>query len=366
MSQATAASLDPRRNSPPAADEFIRAAMEWHFSPETGAPFWLERAAALDFDPRGDVRCHDDLARFPNLANEMRDVPVRDLIPRGYGENPDLIGVFESGGTTGAPKRVVCPRDWMDGLVAWSNAQLDAQGFPRGVDWLGLVPSGPHIVSALFHESAVTHGRRGFHVDMDPRWVKKLIAAGRTGEAAEYAGHVLDQAADVLLSQDIGVIAITPPLLERLAERRDLVELVNAKVRAIRWGGTHLDADTYQLYRTEIFPGIAFCGQYGSTMMLGIAGQRPMTEGDDLCVFDPFSPYVSFAVVDPETRRPVARGERGQVVISHVSKAMLLPNNLERDMATRVAGLPGQVGDSVADVAPVRVFDNDVVIEGVY
>jgi hypothetical protein len=50
----------------------------------------------------------------------------------------------------------------------------------------------------------------------------------------------------------------------------------------------------------------------------------------------------------------------------HVSKGLLMPNNLERDHATRIRPLPGQVGDSVADIAPVREFDNEAVIEGVY
>ena len=59
-------------------------------------------------------------------------------------------------------------------------------------------------------------------------------------------------------------------------------------------------------------------------------------------------------------------GERGQVIVNHVSKGFLLPNNLERDLATRIEPLAGQVGDSVADVAPVATFENETVIEGVY
>src|ERR1700724_2223063 len=79
-------------------DEFIRAAMDWHFSPATASPFWLRRAESLDFDPRADVRSFSDLRLFPNVTNDLREVHVRDLIPQGYGENPDVIGVFESGG----------------------------------------------------------------------------------------------------------------------------------------------------------------------------------------------------------------------------------------------------------------------------
>ncbi|WP_185921719.1 phenazine antibiotic biosynthesis protein [Streptomyces sp. WAC06614] len=349
----------------PDPDEFVRAAMEWHFHPETGSPFWLRRAETLDFDPRTEIRTHADLARFPNVTGELRHVRAQDLVPRGYGSRPDVVGVFESGGTTGAPKRVVLTRDWLDRMVAWSNANLDAHGFPRGADWLGLVPTGPHIVGEFFRRSADTHGTRGFTIDLDPRWVKKLIAAGRGADAGAYAEHLLEQAEFVLTTQDIGVLTITPSVLERLAGREDLVELVNKKVKAIRWGGTQLDPDSRHLYRTEIFQDIAFCGNYGSTMILGFAGERPGLSDEDPCTFDPLSPYVTFSVVDPATREPVAYGERGQVVVSHVSKTFLLPNNLERDLATRLPSLGG-VGDAVADIAPVATFENETVIEGVY
>ncbi|MEV7779604.1 phenazine antibiotic biosynthesis protein [Kitasatospora sp. NPDC088351] len=358
--------LDLPYDADPDPDALVRAAMEWHFGPETGSPFWLKRAGTLDFDPRSDVKSHADLALFPNVANELRDVPAADLVPRGYGGNPDVVGVFESGGTTGAPKRVVCPADWLEKLVAWSNANLDVHGFPRGVDWLGITPSGPHVVGEIFRRSARTHGRYAFQVDLDPRWVKRLIAEGRGGQADAYAGHVIDQAAHVLRTQDIGVMTVTPPLLERIAQREELVELINRKVKAIRWGGTQMDPDTEALYRTEIFPEATLYGHYGSTMILGIAGQRHGTPLGEPCVFDTFSPYITFEVVDPATRRPVAYGERGQVVMHHVSKALLLPNNLERDTAIRVAAPEGRIGDSAAGIAPVARFDDEVVIEGVY
>ncbi|MFB7632321.1 phenazine antibiotic biosynthesis protein [Streptomyces sp. NPDC056149] len=358
--------LDLPPQAQPDPDAYVQAAMEWHFSSETGSRYWLERARTLDFDPRTEVRTHEDLRLFPNVAAELRHVPAADLIPRGYGPRPDVVGIFESGGTTGAPKRVVLMRDWLERMLAASNANLDAHGFPRGADWLGIVPSGPHIVGEFFRRSAATHGRYGFSIDLDPRWVKKLIALGRVREAGEYAEHVLDQAEFVLRSQEIGVLTITPSLMERLAQRDDLVELVNEKVRAIRWGGTQLDPDSRYLYRTEVFPEVDLCGNYGSTMMLGVAGERPGLPDDGPCVFDPLSPYVTFSVVDPDSGRPVAYGERGQVLVHHVSKSFLLPNNLERDLATRVEAPQGRVGDSVADIAPVATFENEAVIEGVY
>ncbi|KIF75062.1 phenazine antibiotic biosynthesis protein [Streptomyces sp. 150FB] len=366
MARAELSILDLPHDASPDPDELVSSAMDWHFSPGTGSPFWLRRAETLDFNPLADVKSYDDLRLFPNVANELRDVPAADLVPRGYGDNPGLVGVFESGGTTGAPKRVVCPGDWMDKLVAWSNANLDVHGFPRGVDWLGITPSGPHIVGEIFRRSALTHGRYGFQVDLDPRWVKRLIAEGKGGQADAYAEHVVDQAAHILRTQPIGVMTVTPPLLERMTQRDELVDLINKKVRAIRWGGTQMDADTAQLYRTEIFPGTTLYGHYGSTMILGIAGERHGTPALEPCVFDTFSPYITFQVVDAGTGDPVPYGQRGQVVMHHVSKALLLPNNLERDTAVRVPAREGRIGDAAAGIAPVERFDNETVIEGVY
>ncbi|MEV7044744.1 hypothetical protein [Amycolatopsis sp. NPDC051061] len=48
----------------------------------------------------------------------------------------------------------------------------------------------------------------------------------------------------------------TPPLLVRMAERPDLVDLVNRKVDEIMWGGAHLDVDTRRILQEEVFPDV--------------------------------------------------------------------------------------------------------------
>jgi len=348
--------------------EFIKAAMRWHFDPATGSPFWLRAADDLGFDPRRDVHTVADLARFPNLVDRLREVPAYDLVPRGYGADPGIAGVFDSGGTTGPPKRVVFLDDWMDWLTAYSAADLAARRCPTGVDWLAVAPSGPHMFGTFVERIVRRVGRLRFTIDLDPRWVKRAIAEGRPEEANRYADHLIDQVRHVLTTQDVRVMVITPPLLERLARHNDLVHLVRAKVTHIEWGGAHMDADTRYLYLTEVFPDTALYGRYGSTMILGAAIERPGICAAEPCVFDPPTPYITFSVVNPDTGRPVDYGQRGQVVMNHVSRAALLPNNLERDVATRVEPPPGsgQVGDSVADVAPVPVFGGETVVEGVY
>lgn len=358
--------LDLPFDARPDPDEFLRAAMRWHFSPDTGSPFWLALASTLDFDPVTDVRSFADLSLFPDIARELREARAEDLLPRGYGANPEVVGVYDSGGTTGAPKRVVMVREWVDRLVEWSSAQLDKHGVPQNVNWLMSVPTGPHMVGETFIRQASYRNGLAFLVDMDPRWVKKLISEGRRDEAAAYTEHLVDQLSYPLESQDIGVLLVTPPVLERLARREELAELVRKRVRAIMWVGTQMDADTRHLYRTEVFPETVLCSGFGNTMMLGHTTERPGLSADDPCVYDPFSPYVSFSVIDADTGEPVEYGERGRIMMHHVSKSLFLPNTLERDFATRIEPLPGQHGDSVADIAPVAEFEKQRVIEGVY
>ncbi|MCW2653888.1 MAG: biosynthetic enzyme [Mycobacterium sp.] len=102
---------------------YLQAAVQWRFSLETGSPYWLERVKALDFDPLTEVKIFEDLARFPNIVGELRNV-ARDLVPKGYGPNPPTPLVFETSGTTGAPKRAIVLPDWEKQLVAWHVADL--------------------------------------------------------------------------------------------------------------------------------------------------------------------------------------------------------------------------------------------------
>ena len=37
-------------------DAHVREIVQWHFNPETGSPFWLEKAKTLGFDPRKEAQ----------------------------------------------------------------------------------------------------------------------------------------------------------------------------------------------------------------------------------------------------------------------------------------------------------------------
>ncbi|MBH0776512.1 AMP-binding protein [Nocardia bovistercoris] len=345
-------------------DEYIRELMTWHFSEETGSPYWLRRARTLDFDPRADIRTFADLTRFPNVVNEFRDITIEDLIPRGL-EGPDreIAGIFESGGTTGLPKRFVMFDRWMEFALGWDEFHYAELGT---VNTLAIAPSGPHMFGEFATRRARRHHGVKFTIDLDPRWIKHLIAQGDTESADRYAEHLVDQVAHILTTQSVGILITTPPLLERLARRPELVEAIRKQVKFICWSGAHMDADTRDIFRREIFPDIPLKGLYGSTTILGMSRERDEERPDGLPVFDTPSPYIAFRVVDPETGADLDYGQRGQVVMNHLTKYALLPNNLERDMATKVEPLPGAIGCAVADVGPVKTFDDRSVIEGVY
>ena len=342
---------------------YLAAAMAWHFGEDTGSRFWLRTARALDFNPLTDVRSFADLRLFPNLVNELRSAPVEDLVPRGYGSSPPLPQIFESGGTTGAPKRTVQMPDWVAQVVRWQTEDFATGGFLRGQGFLCLMPSGPHGVGYF---SRLVSERLGavFHpIDIDPRWVKKLAARKAAAEVAAYIDHVVEQAVFILQTQNVANLHTTPPLLEAIARNDRVVDLVNEKIGYLLLSGAHVEADTLDVLR-EIFPNTTITMAFGSTMVLSQAVTR--TAGDASFVFDPRTPYVVFWVVDPDTGEQVPYGQQGQVVMNHISKGMLIPNNLERDLAIRMPGPAGQLSDSVSEVRPVTTFEGEAVIEGVY
>ncbi|MDQ1102996.1 AMP-binding protein [Nocardioides zeae] len=345
----------------PDPHEFLAAALDWHFSPATGSPLWLDLARGLDFDPRRDVRSWADLARFPDIAGALRDRPVEDLLPRGLQGGP-VPSVFETGGTTGAPKRLLYTPGWVERVLRWKVAELRAAGFPEGGGWLVAMPSGPHAYGHTARLQARELGSVLFTVDLDPRWVRKAIAAG--SDPRGYVGHLVQQVRHVVTSQRVRALTTTPPILAELLLDDEVAQRL-AEVEYVALAGAHLDQDTYELL-TEALPTAVVQNIYGSTMVLTTARLRDPAAPPADAVYDGYPPFVSFSVVDPQTGEPVAAGERGQVRMAHVSSGVFIPNNLERDSAVRVPGLRPEISDALAQPAPLASFEGEQVVQGVY
>ena len=157
-------------------DEHTLKTVHWHFSEETGSPFWLEKKSELKFDPLKEVKCFDDLKKFPNFEDDwLRGGPVRRWVPKGHAGKPTYV--FETGGTTGIPKsRVVIEDHWKD-YELFSDTLPDKY-FPKGSNWLMLGPSGPRRLRLAVEHLAQYRDGICFCIDLDPRWVVKLIKKG--------------------------------------------------------------------------------------------------------------------------------------------------------------------------------------------
>jgi hypothetical protein len=164
----------------------------WHFDPATGCPFWLDYAQRLDWDPRREIRGYSDLDRFGFFQDEwLRGGPVRRWVPRAYADKP--VYIFETGGSTGVPKSRISIDDFRKDYEAFS-ATLPDEFFPRGSDWLMVGPSGPRRLRLAVEHLAQYRGGICFMVDLDPRWVIKLIKMGEIEMAERYKQHVVEQA----------------------------------------------------------------------------------------------------------------------------------------------------------------------------
>src|SRR5947208_790677 len=170
-------------------DAHLRDIIQWHFSPETGCPFWLDWARK-NFDPRKEIRSFADMVKFPHFEDEwLRDLQPEVWVPAKYKGRP--FNVFETGGTTGMPKQRI---GWDDYKVDYEefSGKIADDHFPRGGAWLMVGPTGPRRLRLAIEHLANFRGSSCYFVDLDPRWVKKVISNKQLDQAKAYMEHVVD------------------------------------------------------------------------------------------------------------------------------------------------------------------------------
>jgi hypothetical protein len=342
-------------------DAWTQEMMEWHFNPETGCPFWLERAKSFDFDPRRDVKTYHDLKLFGNFQDEwLRGGPVRRWVPKAYAEKP--IYVFETGGSTGVPKSRIAWQDFRLDYELFSETLPD-DAFPKGANWLSVGPTGPRRLRMAVEHLAQFRGGICFHVDLDPRWVIKLIKIGDMRQMELYKQHVIDQALTLLRAHDIKCLFTTPKLLEALCEK---VSLKKVGIKGVFCGGTEMTPQFHRFAVEELLDGIYFAPTYGNTLM-GLAVHKPRVPEDNWAIiYYPPSPRAMVEVVDfDETDRIVDYGATGRVRLTTLTREFFMPRFLERDECEREAPIDLYPWDGVRNVRPFSRFQKSVV-EGVY
>lgn len=343
-------------------DAHVREMVNWHFSPETGCDFWLQKAETFDFDPLKDVQTYDDLKLFGHFQDEwLRGGPVRRWVPKGLAGEP--IYVFETGGTTGVPKSRINMHDFE---IDYSNFGdgLSDETFPPGSDWLMLGPTGPRRLRLAIEHLAHHRGGISFHVDLDPRWVTRLVKMRRWDELEAYKEHVSGQALKILRAHEIRNIFTTPKLLEHLAGKIDLVKY---GITGIFCGGTEMNADFHRFAREELVPGADFVPVYGNTLMgLARAKEFDPAERDYTITYYPPHPRALFEIVNPDDLdETVPYGETGRVLLTTLTKEFFMPRFAERDEGERAAPIAATPWDGVSNLRLFHRFAKKVAV-GVY
>jgi phenylacetate-coenzyme A ligase PaaK-like adenylate-forming protein len=345
-----------------ALDAWTREIVAWHFDPATGTPFWLAWAANAGWDPRTEIHGYEDLAKFGNFQDEwLRGGPVRRWVPLAYQDKP--IYVFETGGSTGVPKSRINIDDFRIDYSQFS-ATLPDEFFPKGSDWLMLGPSGPRRLRLAVEHLAQFRGGISFCVDLDPRWVIKLIKRGDLQEMERYKQHVIEQGLTILRAHpNVKCLFTTPKLLEALCEK---ISLKKAGITGVFCGGTEMTPQFHRFAREELLEGAYFAATYGNTLM-GLAVHKPFDPADNYAIiYYPPTPRAMIEVVDPDhTDRVVGYGESGRVRLTTLTREFFMPRFLERDEAERERPCEAYPWDGVRNVRPFSRFQK-AVVEGVY
>lgn len=356
-------------------DAHVREIIEWHFNPATGCPFWLERAKSLGFDPRKAVQTYDDLKKFPSFEDEwLRGGPISRWIPQGL--KGKGVYVFETGGTTGIPKSRMQIDDWKTDYENFSDTLPDDK-FPKGSNWLMLGPSGPRRLRLAVEHLAQHRGGICFCVDLDPRWVVKLIKRGNMKEMEAYRDHVIDQALTILSAgHDIRCMFTTPKLLEALAQKLfdKGSSIKETGITGIFSGGTEFTPQWYRFAMEELLcdpnnpeSGPVFMTPtYGNTLM-GLACGKPFDPADNykITYFAPQPRAVIEVVEFKDYNTLVPYGGTGRVKLTTLTKETFIPGFMERDEGEREKPIARYPWDGISGTRPFHEFAKSTTV-GVY
>ena len=193
---------------------------------------------------------------------------------RRYADRP--IFVFETGGTTGVPKSRINIDDFRIDYE-WFSATLPDEFFPKGSNWLHVGPSGPRRLRLAVEHLAQYRGGICFMVDLDPRWVIKLINKGWSEHLQAYKDHVIDQAVTHPRRRPRHQVPVHDAEAARSARaqaRTMGTTIRKAGITGIFSGGTEFTPQWNRFAHEELLDGAYMTPTYGNTLM-GLAPSEP-------------------------------------------------------------------------------------------
>jgi phenylacetate-coenzyme A ligase PaaK-like adenylate-forming protein len=197
-------------------------------------------------------------------------------------------------------------------------------------------------------------------VDLDPRWVVKLIKKGWMEHLKAYQEHVIDQAMTVLSAKhDIKCMFTTPKLLDALASRleKDGSSIKDAGLTGIFCGGTEMTAQWIRFAIEEYLGGgkdVYIAPTYGNTLMGLAAAEMPKPPDYKIAYYAP-EPRAVVEVVDFDNyEKTVDFGKEGRVMLTTLTREFFVPRFLERDEGVREQPSEKYPWPGVSGVKPFR------------
>ena len=139
-------------------------------------------------------------------------------------------------------------------------------------------------------------------MDLDPRWVKRLIATQQFDQARAYMDHVVEQALTILKHRKVSALFTTP----KLQKHGGAAGLSPGGYKGVFCGGTTMDRQ-YARFLEEKFVRMAKSGlcqlwQYFD----GASSHRPFSPENDYSIayYAP-QPRAVLRVIDSTTGQPV-------------------------------------------------------------
>jgi hypothetical protein len=247
---------------------------------------------------------------------------------------------------------------------------LPEKFFPKGSNWLMLGPSGPRRLRLAVEHLCQFRGGICFCVDLDPRWVVKLIRKGWMDHLKAYQEHVIDQGLTVLSAgHDVKCLFTTPKLLDALCARleKDGKTFAQTGITGVFCGGTEMTSQWIRFAIEELLgPSTYIAPTYGNTLMgLAAADMPTAADGFKINYYAP-QPRAAVQVVDfDDYNELVEYGQEGRVMLTTLTKEFFVPRFMERDEGVRELPSEKYPWDGVSGVKPYRGFAASTTV-GVY
>ena len=279
-------------------DAHVRDIVRWHFDPATGCPFWLDTRADARRSIRGTtIHGYDDLDRSVRSRTSGcaagrcgAGCRRRTRTSRSSSSRPAAAPACRS--------RASRIEDFRIDYENFSETLPD-EYFPKGADWLMVGPSGPRRLRLAVEHLAQHRGGICFMVDLDPRWVIKLIKM-RQMEQVEAVQAPCDRSGpDAPARARQHQVPVHDAEAARSAVREGVARRRWAS-RGVFCGGTEMTPQFHRFAVEELLDGVYFAPTYGNTLM-GLATHKPAEPEDNYAIiYYPPAPRAMIEVVDPD------------------------------------------------------------------